>query len=281
VQCWLHMVKPGEPSRAGQSEALMRSLLVLEALSGMAQPASLDRVRARTQLPKSKAYRALRSLQDEGFVDRVGRQGYRVGGRSLALSLLIGPRPALLQALRPVVRWLSDVTGQTATLHLRSGHDRVLALGAGPKNTRSQELPPIGERAPLSVGCGGTSILAFLPVDEADEVLGSTNRPGQDADTVDLAAIRSDGFALSFASNHAGANGVAAPILNPLDSYPLGSLAIAGPSDRLSEAKLREFALPLRRACAQLGPHLATMLGPNSSERLDALDVAVRNLIDE
>jgi IclR family transcriptional regulator, acetate operon repressor len=274
------MMKPTGRSRAEQSEPLVRSLLVLEALSGMAQPASMERVMARTQLPKSKAYRALRALQDEGFVDRVGRAGYRVGGRSLALSLLIGPRPALLQTLRPVVRWLSDVTGQTATLHLRSGKDRVLALGAGPKQATSQDLPPIGERAPLSVGCGGTSILAYLPAEEAADVLNAGTGSTEVATTDDLATIRNDGFALSFASNHAGTNGVAAPLLDPLDSYPLGSLAIAGPARMLNESKLREYALPLRRACTQVAPHLASMLGPNSSERLDALDVAVRNLIN-
>ena len=273
------MVKPTARGSATRSEPLLRSLLVLEALSGMAQPASLAAVMARTHLPKSKAYRALRSLQDEGFVDRVSRQGYRVGGRSLALSLLIGPRPALLQTLRPVVRWLSDITGQTATLHLRSGNDRVLALGAGPKQARSQDLPPIGERAPLAVGCGGTSILAYLPAEEAKEVVSAGISSSESATMVDLAVIRNDGFALSFASNHTGTNGVAAPLLSPLDSYPLGSLAIAGPARQLTEAKLREYAHPLRRACAQLAPHLATMLGPNSSERLDALDVAVRNLI--
>jgi hypothetical protein len=101
------------------------------------------------------------------------------------------------------------------------------------------------------------------------------------ATMVDLATIRREGFALSFASNHAGTNGVAAPLLDPRNWYPLGSLAIAGPARQLTEAKLRAYALPLRRACGQLAPHLATMLGPNSSERLDALDVAVRNLIDE
>jgi IclR family transcriptional regulator, acetate operon repressor len=274
------MVKPATRSRTEQGEPLLRSLLVLEALSGMAQPASLERVMARTRLPKSKAYRALRALQDEGFVDRVGREGYRVGGRSLALSLLIGPRPALLQTLRPVVRWLSDVTGQTATLHLRSGKDRVLALGAGPKQAKAQDLPPIGERAPLSVGCGGTSILAYLPTDEATDVLKAGAGSTEVATPDDLATIRNDGFALSFARNHAGTNGVSAPLLDPLDSYPLGSLAIAGPAGMLNESKLREYALPLRRACAQVAPHLASMLGPNSSERLDALDVAVRNLIN-
>jgi DNA-binding IclR family transcriptional regulator len=152
--------------------------------------------------------------------------------------------------------------------------------GAGPKQAQPQDLPPIGERAPLSVGCGGTSILACLPAEEAAEVLKAGAESPEAATTDDLATIRNDGFALSFASNHAGTNGVAAPLLDPLDWYPLGSLAIAGPARMLNELKLREYALALRRACAQVvAPHLASMLGPNSSERLDALDVAVRNLI--
>lgn len=81
----------------------MRTLHVLEALAGMEQPASLSTIATSMNLTKSKAYRALRALQDQGFIDHAGRSGYRLGSRSIALASLIGPRRAVLRTARPVL----------------------------------------------------------------------------------------------------------------------------------------------------------------------------------
>ena len=223
--------------------------------------------------------RTLRALQDQGYVDRIGKQGYRIGARSLALSLLVGPRPGFLHVARPILRWLADVTQESATLFLRSGGDRILVLGARPPDASlAYELPPIGERAPLETGASGLAILAHLPHQEITEVLAA--RSGRKPTPARLDEIRDDGYAMSFSGNRPGANGVAAPILDPADRYPLGSIAVAGASRRVPERTLRAHAEPLRRACAQLAPQLATMVGSHASERQATLDVTIAELTD-
>ena len=259
----------------------LRSICLLEALAGLEQPANLDVIAEATQLTKSKAYRAVRFLQDAGFVDHVGRNGYRIGSRSLALATLIGPRPALLNAARPVMRWLADVASESATLHLRSGSHRVLVVGAEARNQPIRGSVPIGERAPLTSGCSGTAILAHLPADEALAVIKTRPRRERRPTPTQLGQIRDDGYALSFSDNHLGVNGIGAPLLAPADHYPLGSVSIAGAEGRLPEAALRRLSEPLKQACKQLAPQLAKMLGPNSSQRLAALDVTIQDFLDE
>lgn len=263
------------------SDGPLRTMRVLEGLAGMEQPANLDVIAAATGLTKSKTYRALRFLQEAGFVDHVGRAGYRVGSRALAMATLIGPRPALLSAARSVMRWLADVSSESATLHLRSGSYRVLVVGAEAHGQPVSGAFRIGERAPLTSGCSGTAILAHLPPDEALEVLRTRPRRERRPTAVQLAHIREAGYALSFSDNHVGLNGIGAPLLAPVDRYPLGSVTIAGVEDRLPEATLRKLSEPLKLACKRLAPKLATMLGPNSSQRLTALDVTIQELLDE
>lgn len=198
----------------------LRALRVLETLAGMAQPASLDVIVETTSLTRTKTYRALRFLQDAGFIDHIGRDGYQIGSRSLALATLIGPRPALLAAARPVVRWLAELTSESATLNLRSGSHRVQVTGIEARDQPIRGAITIGERAPLTSGCSGTAILAYLPLDEADEVL-ATRPPRERSLTADqMATIRRDGYALSFSDNHVGVNGISAPLLAPADGYP-------------------------------------------------------------
>jgi len=259
----------------------LRCIQVLEALAGMAQPASLDAVIERTGLTKLKAYRSLRHLQDAGYVDHIGRDGYRIGCRSLTLGTLVGPRPALLTAARPVLRWLAEVSSESAIFNLRSGSHRVLVMGVEPPSQPVRRGVRLGERAPLTSGASGTAILAHLPPEEAEEIIRSRPRREPRPTPDQLAAIRADGCAFSFSANHVGVSGVSAPLLTPAGGYPLGSMSIGGAQDRLPEATLRRLSGPLRRACKKLAPELAGMLGPHSSKRLSALDVTIQELLDE
>lgn len=264
-----------------QPGLLHRPLRVLEALAGMQQPASLLAVATAVGLSKASAYRVLRSLQDEGYVDHAGRRGYRVGSRSIALASMIGPRPALLQRARPVLTRLAVAAQATATLHLRSGEHRVLVLGAEQNLEPQRRRVHVGERAPLTSGCSGRAILAHLPARDAAKVLASHTRGGMRAALErELEAIRIDGYAFSFSENHPQFNGIGAALLDPDDGYPLGSIAVAGPDDRLTEDALRRLATPLTSACNGFAAHLATLLGPNSPARLDALDVTIQDFVE-
>ncbi len=258
----------------------VRALRVLEVLAGMEQPAGLPAIASAANLSRTKAYRALRSLEEQRFIDHIGHSGYRLGARSVALAALIGLRPALLRAARPILNRLAVVAGETASLHLRSGDHRVLVLGAEPRGPARREGAVIGERAPLTSGCSGTAMLAHLPPVELADIASHLHRRRRRQSATHLARIRVDGYALSFSDNHSGINGIAAPLQDPSDGYPLGSIAIAGAEARLPESALRALARPLRASCKELAPQLARELGPSASQRLAALDVTIQGLLD-
>jgi IclR family acetate operon transcriptional repressor len=264
-----------------QEDGHIRALVVLETLAGLEQPASLPTIAGEAQLTKTKAYRILRGLQDHGFVDHVGRSGYRIGSRAVALASLVGPRPALLRLARPVLAKLAAAASETVTLHLRSGAHRVLVLGAEPAGNPLRRVPTIGERSPLTAGCSGRSILAFLPEEEAAGIIRDHAPPAvRRGLPALLARIRAQSYALSFSDNHPEMNGIAAPLLDPNDGTALGSIAIAGLVERLPRQTLLQLVTPLHAACSQLAPRLATVLGPNSSVRLDSLDVTIQHFLD-
>ncbi|WP_323747072.1 IclR family transcriptional regulator [Catenulispora pinisilvae] len=261
----------------------LRGLQVLEALAGMRQPASLRAVADRIGLSQSQTFRVLRELERDGYLDHLGRSGYRLAGRSVALATLIGPRPALLRAVQPVITRLAHLTGEAVVLHLRSGSTRVLVLGVpAPSGPILDPAGLLGERSPLAVGASGRIILAYLPEQELlTTELGSLT-PQQ------LAAIRDRGYEASFGENHPGVNGVSAPLLayrgdvtngDPegedadRDGEALGSITIAGPAERLSERDFPRLLPMLLAACRDLGPRLASILGPDPGSTVQALDL--------
>jgi len=258
----------------------IRSLRILETLAGLQQPALLKAIAERAGLPPTRAYRVLRELQENGYVDHIGRSGYRMGARAVALASLVGPRPVLLQRARPVLIRLAAGAGETASLQLRSGAHRVIVFCADPPGSTARRIANVGERSPLTSGCGGTAILAFLPAQQIDEVLVAQSHIARPELPEYLGRIRGQGYAISQSANHPALNGIAAPVRDPDSGHALGSVAIAGHPSRLPEPALRRLATPLLAACAELGPRLANVLGPNSSVRLDSLDVTIQDLLD-
>jgi IclR family transcriptional regulator, acetate operon repressor len=75
-------------------------------------------------------------------------------------------------------------------------------------------------------------------------------------------------------------NGIAAPLLDPNDGTALGSISIAGLDRRLQKETLLHLVTPLHAACSRLASRLATVLGPNSSVRLESLDVTIQDFLD-
>lgn len=261
-----------DPDRPDVSST--RALRVLELLAGLEQPAALDQICTAAKLSKSNVYRALRTLQQLGFVDHVPRGGYRLGSRSFALASLIVPRDAVIRSAQPILSLLVQMANETVAVALRSGDHRVLSFGLHPQRPVRDVEALIGERARLSSGCAGLTILAHLPDAEAQQIVARSPNDEGGPTAAELAEIRSAGYALSFSSNHIGLNGIAAPVLAPATGEPLGSLTISGSAERLDEVRLRSFARPLQRAAKELAPLLARRLGSMSSQRWPSLDAS-------
>lgn len=251
----------------------LRGLHVLETLAGMRQPATLRDVAARAGLSESNSFRILQALEDEGYVHHLGRSGYRLASRALALATVIGPRPAMLRLMHPIVARLAAVSGEAAVVHLRAGHLRVLVLGVPARS--GPLLDPagvLGERSPLAAGASGRIILAYLPETELAGVALDGVTPQQ------LTAIRDRGYETSYSENHPGINGVSVPLLATPDDptappIVLGSMTIAGPSERLPPQAVSRLVRPLLGACRDLSPRLAALLGPNPGATIEALDL--------
>ncbi|ORV31607.1 transcriptional regulator [Mycolicibacterium conceptionense] len=251
----------------------LRGLQMLETLAGMRQPATLRDIADRAGVSQSNTFRILQALEEEGYLHHLGRSGYRLASRSLALATVIGPRPAMLRLMYPVVARLAAVSGEAAVIHLRAGPFRVLVLGVPARS--GPLLDPagvLGERSPLASGASGRIILAYLDEKERASIDVGGISPQQ------LAAIRDRGYEMSFGENHPGINGISVPLLAEVDDahippIALGAMTIAGPAERMADEVLLRLVGPLTSARRDLSPRLAALLGPNPGNTIDALDL--------
>jgi DNA-binding IclR family transcriptional regulator len=229
---------------------------------------SLQDLASAAGLTKSTAYRLLRVLQEESYLTHNDSGGYSIGSNLMSLAAAVMPRADLYASARPVLRALADMSGETATLHVRAGDEAVLVLGAE-SDYELRRAARLGSSTPLHRGASGRAILAHLPPDDVAAVLARADHDGDVEETLAaLAAIRKQGVALSAGANHPGLRGIAVPILTA-DGHPVASVAVSGPADRWTAERALAFTSTLTERCRQLILVLASPLSVSASRETD------------
>jgi DNA-binding IclR family transcriptional regulator len=219
---------------------------------------SLTEIARRVSLHKSTAHRLLASLESKGFVLRdPGTERYRLGYRvwELSANLTQSDEPALI--LLPEMERLRDLVGETISLYVRDGHERI-RIQAVQSSHSVRRVAPVGERMPLYVGASSKVLVAYEDEEFLRELLDSPHCP----DYIDKRAfvrqmgdIRRAGYATSFEEREPGANAFAAPIFNRAGKL-VAALAVSGPANRWTPEAMNRFAPQIIAFAQRMGKML-------------------------
>ncbi|PYI50676.1 IclR family transcriptional regulator [Paenibacillus flagellatus] len=219
---------------------------------------SLTEIAAKTKLHKSTVHRLLASLEGKGFMIRNAEtEKYRLGFRiwELAANLSQSDDPAIL--LQPEMERLRDSLGETISLYVRDGEERI-RIQAVQSNQAIRRVAPIGARLPLSVGASSKVLIAFAEPEVQRHVLGALEWAGtadREAFERQLGEIGRLGYATSVEEREPGAAAVSAPIFNRAHKL-VAALAVSGPSNRLTLEKMKEHAPQIIEAATRMGKML-------------------------
>ncbi|MFY0542655.1 IclR family transcriptional regulator [Brevibacillus sp. H7] len=215
----------------------------------------LSEIAARVSLHKSTVHRLLATLESKGFVIRdVQTDKYRLGFRlwELSASLAHSDDPAII--LLPEMERLRDVVGETISLYVRDGNERI-RIQAVQSNQPIRRVAPVGARMPLSVGASSKVLVAYADPEVLQAVLQDPHWPesiDKEAYIEQLEQIRQQGYATSVEERELGAAAVAAPIFNR-NGKLVAAIAASGPSNRLTPEMMSEYAVPIMEAARRMG----------------------------
>jgi len=227
--------------------AVDRALRVLECFTMEKPECTVDELVACTELNRSVVYRVLRTLQERGYVEHdhdKEREIYRLGPAVLRLAAVVLGSMDIRGKGRPYLEELTRATGETT-------HLAILDHGEGMvieriDSFRSMRLAShVGFRSPLHCTGVGKVLLAFLPPDEIEDILGQLEMKKFTPNTItdrealrsQLQLIRTRGYALDDEETEIGLRCVAAPVRD-LNGKVVASLSVSGPASRLSEEAL-------------------------------------------
>jgi len=215
---------------------------------------SLTEIAQRTSLHKSTVHRLLASLEHKGFVARDPvTEKYRLGLRiwELSANLLGGDDPASI--LLPEMERLRDLLGETVSLYIRDGLERV-RVQAVQSLQEIRRVAPVGVRMPLFVGASSKVLVAFGDPELAEEVLADPSCPpglNREQFRQQLAEIRRLGYATSVEEREPGAAAVAVPVFGRSNRL-VAALCVSGPSNRMTLDVMRDQAPRLMEAARRM-----------------------------
>lgn len=237
--------------------AVERALDILSSFTDETE-LSLTEIAARTQLHKSTVHRLLASLEGKDFVTRNAEtEKYRLGFRiwELAANLSQSDDPAIM--LQPEMERLRDSLGETVSLYVRDGGERI-RIQAVQSNQAIRRVAPIGARLPLNVGASSKVLIAFAESEVQKQVLEALEWSGaaeKQSFVRQMTEISRVGYATSVEEREPGAAAVSAPIFNRGHKL-VAALAVSGPSNRFTVEKMKEHASQIIEAANRMGKML-------------------------
>lgn len=235
-------VASSEPRTPHSSVAKM--LRLLTSFPPDADGVGMTQMARRTGISKSTAFRLLVTLEQHGFVERVGRR-YRLSWRVFELGLRATEASCLRidSISRPHLCELFADTGAAVTLAVRDGRELVCTQRI--EGVRSlTDAVTIGSRLSLSCTAAGKAVLAFSDASMIRQVLmgpleavtaRSVTSPARLLD--ELRSVRRDGLASEAGEWRIGLSSLAAPVLQ--EGRAVAAVSLTMPSRAFNPTALR------------------------------------------
>ncbi len=237
--------------------AVDRALRILTSLSD--ENLRLVDLADRLNLHKATVTRLLASLAAADMVARDAAGRYRLGPAVHALTFrLVARHRTLVDYLRPSLARLWRETGETVTVHVRAGCERVCVEELESSATLAFRSG-VGSRVPIHVSSSGKVLLAFMPPPALAQLLSElelvaiTDRTitSRAKFTQELKSIRRLGYAVSLGERTPGAASVSVPVLDA-SGESVAAVSVIGPETRMPLAVRRRYAGLLREEMQHL-----------------------------
>jgi DNA-binding IclR family transcriptional regulator len=252
---------------------LSRGLAILDAFAGQ-QELGVNEIARRVGVHKSTVSRLCATLEQAGYLDRAnGSAKFRLGTRLYRLVGAPSAAPDLRAVARPILMAVVDKTGETAHLaSLQRGELITIEVVEGHHLMRMQGR--VGQRQLFHASALGLAILAELPPDEVDELLGKGQLTRLTPHTVTdrrqlrqrLAEIRTTGYSVDFEGVEEGLRCVGA-VVRDANGGIAGAISVSGPRHRLSPEVLGTLGTLVRNAAATISARMGAPVVTSTAGR--------------
>jgi DNA-binding IclR family transcriptional regulator len=233
-------------------QALDRIMRIIETVAAAPAGSSATEVADRIGLSLSTVSRLMNDLADADVIERSENSGrFQLGNRLIKVVQSSTRRVEDPGSTRALMRELRDFSGETVSLHLRVGTQRVCVESIPSKHAVARFIP-VGGAQPLVGSASGEILLAWLSAESLDQILDQLAVPTPQRPELEgrLDEIRERHWAVHKNRIVLGVTGVSAAV--PDFGVDVAALSVSGPSERFGDAEISRVLPTLVEIAAQV-----------------------------
>jgi IclR family transcriptional regulator, KDG regulon repressor len=262
-------VKPASPPSSRYRVQAVAKALELLAAFGQDRPVmSLAELAGAAGIPRPTAFRLLSTLEEGGFVRRVGSD-WGVGFRCFVLGNVFEADLDLRREALPFLEALRDATGETTQLALLNNWQVVYLARVHSRRPVAYMRSRAGAVLPSYCTGLGKALLAALPPDEVAEWSRTQDLVALTPNTIttseqllrELDRVRERGYALDAEERELGVRCVSA-VVRGAGGAAIGAISVAGPSERMpAELESSELVAQVVASAAAISEQMGYVAG--------------------
>jgi DNA-binding IclR family transcriptional regulator len=265
-------IKSSSDGDGNKVRSVERAVDLLEELMAQSSPISLVELSERVKLHPSTAHRILATLELRRFVYQdADTKLYTLGPKLLYPAQSGQPSQALRNFVTPILQEISQTTGESTTMAIRSGNHAMAIAKAASGRSVDVSLQS-GALAPLHCTAVGKSILSNLDTLEVVKVIEAEGLAPNTPNTItdvsklldELKRVRKQGYSVDNEEWEIGIRCVAVPVFSE-DGKVFGAISISGPTGRITKEKAPGLAEKIRKSAAKLSARLGYRLDGSAS----------------
>jgi DNA-binding IclR family transcriptional regulator len=238
-----------------------RALAIVELLAHHVPGLPMSEIADRLDIPRTAVHRVLADLKETGYVKQDPRTThYRLTVKLASLGLSYLAASGITDATQPLLDDLAQASAELVRLAVIEGEQLIWVAKAQGARGGLRYDPDAGADVYLPATANGLAWLAAVSDERALELISAqgmdrvqAHGPGAPGTLKALMEqveqTRQRGYACVFDAYEAGTSAMAMAV-HAEDAAPIATVSIAGPSIRMTEARMQALA-PLLRQCAQ------------------------------
>lgn len=260
--------------------ALQRGMQLLGQFSRDERELTGAELSRRLDLPRASVFRLLQTLEQMGFVERVGDSAsYKLGIAVLRLGFEYLASMELAEHGRPIIDGLCVATGLSAHLVVRDGREVVFVAKSSGRSLMFSSIQ-VGARLPAHATVLGRILLAGLSLEDLRYLYAGTELVAHTPQTpttlsalqqlVEADALR--GYGVSQGGFEAGISTIAAPVFD--DHHKVtAAVSVTVPAQHVEPQALEEFVSQVCQAALRLSQRIshAPQVSARRTPRLEKL----------
>lgn len=192
-------------------------------------------------------------------------QKYTLGLKLWQIGMLAYGQNHISVTLKPYLKKLRDLTGETANLTIMD-KEQIVYIAQEESDRLVKMFTTTGATAPLHCTAGGKVLLAFKSKDVQDSILGKIELTKYTDNTIvtkdalvkEIEEIRKNSYGFDNEERELGVSCIGAPVFD-LNNDAIACITISGPTSRFTEENKKEWVGILLKIVEEATNYLKTI----------------------